>query len=183
MVFKTRLFCIWVRKGRVKLVWSQDLFPPLTHSVGTLKAQWTVRCREQCSPCEDRCIPEPGLPPQQGSACPGEEAEAFVQVRLCIPLFSVAPLPSCLKESNWMQLDHPSSLHLHAWEKGVGKAVPTVLWAHRPPETPEIRAQTLTHVTACVFQLPRPGYTKLKSLFKNACRLNLSSAWNTGNKN
>lgn len=70
---------------------------PLTHSVGTLNTQRTVRSREQCPPCEDRCIPEPGLPPPQGSACPGEEAEAFMQVRLCVPVFSVAPLPSCLR--------------------------------------------------------------------------------------
>lgn len=155
----------------------------LTHSVGTLNAQRTVCSREQCPPCEDRCIPEPGLPPPQGSACPGEEAEAFMQVRLCVPVFSVAPLPSCLKESNWMQLDHPSALCLQAWEGGVGKAVPTMLWAHRPPETPEIRAQHRIQVTACVFPTAKTRYTKLKSLFKNACRLNLSPAWDTGNKN
>lgn len=86
---------------------------PLTHSVGTLNAQRTVRSREQCPPCEDCCIPEPGLPPPQGSACPGED-EAFMQVRLCVPVLSVAPLPSCLKESNWMQLDHPRALCVQA---------------------------------------------------------------------
>lgn len=75
-----------------------------------------------------------------------------MEVKLCLPVFSVASLPSCLMEPNWMQLDYSRALSLHLPEKGVWEKrfplypEPT---GHRRP--PEIRAPTLTEGTACVF--------------------------------
>lgn len=112
------------------------LLPPADLWCGRPSSPTPCPLGEQCHHCGDRSLPDPGPAAWVQVRLVSEEAQAFMEMRLFAPVFSVAPLPSCLKESNWMQLGHPSSRAEFAWERGVGKAVLTAFWAHRPQKRP-----------------------------------------------
>ena len=144
MVFKTRLFWMWVREGRVSLCGAQVRFPHwLAVWVWALFKcnELSARSGEQCPHCGICLIPELGFP--HTSQCTGKPRGRSVcgNEMLCSCVFcSSSPVLS--EESHWMQLGHPSTWAWICLRKGGWKRQFPLPWGLEAPGDPWGRLRT-----------------------------------------